>query len=119
MAAARNLIGDAGSIRPTMRDEEKAKENDSPSSKKPKLERSPSTRWEFAAAFGVFAVFSTGLFCIYLTMPTSVYVNLKLPRTISDLRFLKYAYFPPFCLLVGLFELPCLDVGRIILALIA
>ncbi|OAY58603.1 uncharacterized membrane protein At4g09580 [Manihot esculenta] len=89
MAAARNLIGDAGSIRPTMRDEEKAKENDSPSSKKPKLERSPSTRWEFAAAFGVFAVFSTGLFCIYLTMPTSVYVNLKLPRTISDLRFLK------------------------------
>ncbi|KAJ9167148.1 hypothetical protein P3X46_021819 [Hevea brasiliensis] len=89
MAAARNLMGDAGSNRPTMKDEEKAKEDDSPSSKKPKLERFPFTRWEFAAALGVFFVFSTGLFCIYLTMPTSVYVNLKLPRTVSDLRLLK------------------------------
>ncbi|KDP43353.1 hypothetical protein JCGZ_25458 [Jatropha curcas] len=90
MASARNLIGETGGNRPTtMRDEEKAKEDDSPSAKKPKLEKFPFTRWEFAAAFGVFFVFSTGLFCSYLTMPTSVYSNLKLPRTVSDLRLLK------------------------------
>ncbi|OAY23709.1 uncharacterized membrane protein At4g09580 [Manihot esculenta] len=89
MAAARILIGDIGNNRPIMKDEENAKEDDSPSSKKLKLERFPFTRWEFAAALGVFFVFSSGLFCIYLTMPTSVYVNLKLPRTVSDLRLLK------------------------------
>ncbi|KAF2290989.1 hypothetical protein GH714_017940 [Hevea brasiliensis] len=35
-----------------MRDEEKAKQEDSPSAKKPKLERFPFTRWEFTAALG-------------------------------------------------------------------
>ncbi|KAF2290981.1 hypothetical protein GH714_017807 [Hevea brasiliensis] len=89
MPAARNLIRNTGSIRPKMRDEEKAKQEDSPSAKKPKLERFPFTRWEFIAALAVLVVFSSGLFCIYLGMPTSVYVNLKLPRTVSDLRLLK------------------------------
>ncbi|KAJ9145992.1 hypothetical protein P3X46_028315 [Hevea brasiliensis] len=89
MPAARNLIRNTRSIRPKMRDEEKAKQEDSPSAKKPKLERFPFTRWEFTAALGVLVVFSSGLFCIYLGMPTSVYVNLKLPRTVSDLRLLK------------------------------
>ncbi|KAI3685213.1 hypothetical protein L6452_34450 [Arctium lappa] len=66
---------------------------DSPTTKKPvgsKLERKfPLTRWEFAAAFGVFLVFAIGLFCIYLTMPAADYGKLKLPRSISDLRILK------------------------------
>ncbi|KAF4366294.1 hypothetical protein CsatB_008922 [Cannabis sativa] len=89
MAAPRILTGD-GSVR-LLRDEENAKEeeDDSPSGKKPKFDRFPLSRWEFAAAIGVFLVFSAGLFCIYLTMPPAEYGKLKLPRTISDLRVLK------------------------------
>lgn len=105
MAAARNLVGETtgnggvsggGSRVIMMRDEEKAKEEDSPSAKRAKFERFPLTRWEFAAALGVFLLFSTGLFCIYLTMPAAEYGKLKLPRTISDLRLLKYASFFSF-----------------------
>ncbi|XP_062097351.1 uncharacterized membrane protein At4g09580-like [Humulus lupulus] len=90
MAAPRNLTGD-GAVR-LLRDEENAKaeeDDDSPSGKKPKSDRFPLSRWEFAAAIGVFMVFSAGLFCIYLTMPPAEYGKLKLPRTISDLRMLK------------------------------
>lgn len=87
MAAPRNLIGDTGKL---LRDEETAEEDDSPSGKKPKLERIPLNRWEFAAALGVLFVFSAGLCCIYLTMPAAEYEKFNLPRTISDLRMLKY-----------------------------
>ncbi|CAN1240564.1 Uncharacterized membrane protein At4g09580 [Linum grandiflorum] len=84
------LTGSSGGInRIGMRDEEKAKDDDSPSSKKSKLERFPCSRWEFAAAISVFLVFSTGLFCIYRTMPAAEYGKLKIPRTVSDLRLLK------------------------------
>ncbi|KAJ7973934.1 SNARE associated Golgi protein family [Quillaja saponaria] len=86
MAGPRNLISDAGRL---LRDEEKAKEEDSPTGKRPKFERFPLNRWEFAAALGVFLVFSIGLFCIYLTMPAAEYGKIKLPRTISDIRMLK------------------------------
>ncbi|KAI4346392.1 hypothetical protein L6164_007290 [Bauhinia variegata] len=86
MAAPRNLMGDPGRL---LRDEENAEEDDSPSGKKPKFERFPLNRWEFAAAIGVFFVFATGLFCIYLTMPAAEYGKIKLPRTVSDLRMLK------------------------------
>lgn len=82
MAAPRNVTA--------TRDEEKGEEDDSPSAKKPKSERFPLNTWEFAVAVAVFLVFSTGLFCIYLTMPSAAYTNLKLPRTLSDLRLLKY-----------------------------
>ncbi|WCJ44144.1 SNARE associated Golgi protein family [Euphorbia peplus] len=87
MAAARNVIGD----RVMMRDEEEAKEeeDDSPSGKKPKSDRFPFSTWELGTVFAVFIFFSTGLCCIYFTMPPSVYANLKLPRSISDLRTLK------------------------------
>ncbi|RDX74469.1 putative membrane protein, partial [Mucuna pruriens] len=71
------------------RDEEKGEDDDSPSAKKPKSERFPLNTWEFAVAVAVFFVFSTGLFCIYHTMPPAAYTNLKLPRTLSDLRLLK------------------------------
>ncbi|CAJ1976828.1 unnamed protein product [Sphenostylis stenocarpa] len=81
MAAPRNVTA--------TRDEEKGEDDDSPSAKKPKSERFPLNTWEFAAAVAVFFVFSTGLFCIYLTMPPAAYTNLKLPRTLSDLRLLK------------------------------
>ncbi|KAA8546316.1 hypothetical protein F0562_002944 [Nyssa sinensis] len=87
MAAPRNFVVEIGRLR----DEELAE--DSPTSKKPisaKLEgKFPLTRWEFTAALGVFFIFSTGLFCIYLTMPAAGYSKIKLPRTISDLRILK------------------------------
>ncbi|BBH09115.1 SNARE associated Golgi protein family [Prunus dulcis] len=86
MAAPRNLVGDAGRL---LRDEESAKEDDWSAGKKLKSERFPLTRWEFAAALGVFVVFSTGLICVYLTMPAAEYGKLKLPRTIADLRLLK------------------------------
>ncbi|KAG6737882.1 hypothetical protein POTOM_059413 [Populus tomentosa] len=95
MASTRNIVGgetttgnERGRVL-AMRDEEKAKEDDSPSAKRAKFERFPLTRWELAAALGVFFVFSSGLFCIYLTMPAAEYGKLKLPRTISDLRLLK------------------------------
>jgi len=108
MASARNLIVEiaAGNERGkvlTMRDEEKAKEDDSPSAKRSKFERFPLTRWELAAALGVFLVFSTGLFCIYLTMPAADYGKLKLPRSISDLRLLKYAALFFYFFLISIF----------------
>ena len=74
-----------------VREEENAE--DSPTTKKPMGARSEGklvlSRWEFTVALGVFVIFSTGLFCIYLTMPAAEYGNLKLPRTLSDLRALK------------------------------
>ncbi|GLT52209.1 hypothetical protein SLA2020_255620 [Shorea laevis] len=86
MAAPRNVL----------RDEESAAEangtredHDSPTGKRFKSDRFPLSRWEFAAFLGVFLIFSTGLFCIYLTMPAAEYGKLKLPRTMSDLRLLK------------------------------
>ncbi|KAJ6422105.1 hypothetical protein OIU84_027113 [Salix udensis] len=95
MASTRNIVGgetttgnERGRVL-TMRDEERAKEDDSPSAKRAKFERFPLTRWELAASLGVFFVFSTGLICIFLTMPAAEYGKLKLPRTISDLRLLK------------------------------
>ncbi|XP_059630895.1 uncharacterized membrane protein At4g09580 [Cornus florida] len=88
MAASRNFVVEIGRLR----DEENGE--DSPPSKKSigaKLEgKFPLTRWEFTAALGVFLIFSTGLFCIYLTMPAAEYSKLKLPRTVSDLRMLKH-----------------------------
>lgn len=80
MAASRNV---------GVRDEEKMKEDDSPTSKKPKFERFPLTKWELATALGIFLVCSTGLVCVYLTMPSAEYQSIKLPRTLSDLRVLK------------------------------
>ncbi|CAN1235397.1 Uncharacterized membrane protein At4g09580 [Linum perenne] len=74
--------------------EEEEDEDDSPFSKRPsssstKLERFPLSRWEFAAAVSVFFVFSAGLFCIYWTMPAAEYRNLRIPRSVSELRLLK------------------------------
>lgn len=64
-------------------------EENSPAAKKGKPDRLPVNSWEFAAAIGVFFVFTAGLFCIYLTMPAAQYGNIKLPRSLSDLRLLK------------------------------
>lgn len=96
MAAARNVvIGDGLRV---LRDEEesvngKFKEGEeSPTAKRFKSDRFPLTRWELAAFAGVFLLFVTGLFCIYLTMPPADYGKLKLPRTISDLRLLKSVF---------------------------
>lgn len=88
MAAPRNQIGESGRL---LRDEENAagEKDVSPTCKKPKSERFLLSRWEFTAALGIFFIFSSGLFCIYLTMPAADYGKLKLPRTISDLRMLK------------------------------
>ncbi|KAG2253972.1 hypothetical protein Bca52824_084108 [Brassica carinata] len=82
MALTRNLI----------RDEElgaMSDDDDSPSGKRSKLDRFPLSRWELAVSLGVFLVFSSGLFCIYITMPAAEFGKLKLPRSISDLRLLK------------------------------
>lgn len=87
MVAPRGLANEAGRLR----DEESAavgaEDSDSPMSKKARFV--PVTRWELAVSVGVFVVFSTGLFWIYWTMPAAEYGNIKLPRTISDLRRLK------------------------------
>ncbi|XP_031286116.1 uncharacterized membrane protein At4g09580-like [Pistacia vera] len=94
MAAARNVNVVIGDGLRTLRDEEggngKAKEaEESPTAKRFKSDRFPLTRWEFAAFVGVFLLFASGLFCVYLTMPPTEYGKLKLPRTVSDLRLLK------------------------------
>ncbi|KAF2564346.1 hypothetical protein F2Q70_00015931 [Brassica cretica] len=82
MAPTRNLIRDVelGTI---------SDEGDSPSGKRSKLDRFPLSRWELAVSLGVFLVFSSGLFCIYITMPAAELGKLNLPRSISDLRLLK------------------------------
>lgn len=96
MAAPRNSVAEGGG---GGRDEESNNAEDSPTSKKPIGARSegkfPLTRWELAAALGVFFVFSTGLFYVYLTMPDAEYGKLKMPRTVSDLRALKYVFLAP------------------------
>lgn len=85
MAAPRSLLIDTSRL---IIDEENGE--DSPTTKKPVGAKVvAANRWEFVAAFAVFTVFSTGLFCIYLTMPDAEYGKLKVPRTIADLRLLK------------------------------
>ncbi|OIT39448.1 PREDICTED: uncharacterized membrane protein At4g09580-like [Nicotiana attenuata] len=91
MAAPRSIVVETGRF-----DEEKrvdmssvAAELDSPTGKRYKEGKFPLSRWEFGAAFAVILVFSTGFLCIYLSMPAPEYAQLKLPRTISDLRILK------------------------------
>ncbi|KAG7015907.1 putative membrane protein, partial [Cucurbita argyrosperma subsp. argyrosperma] len=79
MAAPRNL---------TPKDEEKA-EMDSPAAKKLKSERYPLSRWGLAVALGSFLVFSAALYCIYSKMLASHFKNIKLPRSLTDLRMLK------------------------------
>lgn len=63
---------------------------DSPTGKRPKGDsRYPLTRWELAAALSIFLLFSSGLICVYFTMPEAEFRVLRLPRSISDLRILK------------------------------
>ncbi|KAK4601487.1 hypothetical protein RGQ29_010876 [Quercus rubra] len=87
MAAPRSAMGE--SVRIVLRDEDEENGDDSPSAKRPKLDRLPLTRWEIVASLSVFFIFSAGLFCVYLTMPAADFGKLKLPRSISDLRLLK------------------------------
>ncbi|KAL3634723.1 hypothetical protein CASFOL_021777 [Castilleja foliolosa] len=86
MAAPRSVVVETGS---RMLDRDVEMNADSPSEKKLKADKFPLSRWEFAAALGVFLVFSIGLLCIYLTMPAVEYEMLKLPRNLADLRLLK------------------------------
>ncbi|CAL0303080.1 unnamed protein product [Lupinus luteus] len=89
MAASRNFIGETEPK--LLMDEENNDDDDdySPSAKKSKFDRFPLNSYEVGAVVGVFFVFSSGLFCIYMTMPANEYGNIKIPRTVSDLRFLK------------------------------
>lgn len=113
MAAPRGLVVD------TTRDEEMnlGLLSESPTGKRYKEGKFPLSRWEFAAAIAVFVVFSIGLFSIYLTMPAAEYGKLKLPRSLSDLRMLKYGLFylllcsPPafFCIVAICIEFASLN----------
>ncbi|WOL06314.1 hypothetical protein Cni_G15046 [Canna indica] len=47
------------------------------------------SRWEAAAAAGVVASFGLGLVAVYLSMPSSDYSFLKLPRTLEDIQDLR------------------------------
>ncbi|XP_074279549.1 putative membrane protein At4g09580 [Silene latifolia] len=86
MAAPRIVIVGGGSGG----DEECVKMEDSPMSKKSKMEsRYPIKTGEVVVATAVFAVFVFGLFFIFWRMPAAQYGQIKLPRTISDLRILK------------------------------
>ncbi|GAB2271939.1 hypothetical protein Dimus_006767 [Dionaea muscipula] len=86
MVAPRVMVAEDG----RGRDEDREKFEDSPASKKPRLEgRFPLSRWELVTALGVFLIFLVGLSCIYLTMPAAEYGKIKLPRTMSELRLLK------------------------------
>ncbi|WZZ28704.1 hypothetical protein YC2023_012105 [Brassica napus] len=55
-------------------------DDDSPSGKRSKLDRFLLSRCELAVSLGVFLVFSSGLFCIYITMPAAESGKLKLPK---------------------------------------
>ncbi|KAE8715720.1 protein NDR1/HIN1-like 22 [Hibiscus syriacus] len=89
MAAPRNVLRDEESAAAALLSISSKEDDDSSSGKRLKSERFPVSRWELAAFFGVFLIFSTGLFCIYLTMPATEYGKLKIPRSISNLRLLK------------------------------
>ncbi|OMO62757.1 SNARE associated Golgi protein [Corchorus olitorius] len=89
MAAPRNVSRDEESAAVALLNNSSKEDDDSPTGKRFKSERFPVSRWELAAFLGVFLIFSTGLFCIYLTMPATEYGKLKIPRSVSDLRLLK------------------------------
>lgn len=95
-----------------LRDEESAKGEDSPAGKRPKPERFPLSPGELAVFVGVFFFFVAGLFCIYKTMPAAEYGKIKLPRTVSDLRVLKWVQLSPIprFLVVGACFVHCLMV---------
>lgn len=50
----------------------------------------PLAFWEIAVASGIVLGFGLALSSVYLTMPVSDYSFLKLPRTLNDLRILRY-----------------------------
>lgn len=58
----------------------------------------PLSRRDLAAATVVFAIFGVGLAGLYLSMPASDYSFLKLPRTLEDIRILRFEH---------LFACPC------------
>ncbi|KAK9667821.1 hypothetical protein RND81_13G013000 [Saponaria officinalis] len=53
------------------------------------LNKFPLTMWEISAASGVVIAYLLGLLGVYLTMPSSDYSFLKLPRTLEDLQILR------------------------------
>ncbi|XP_021765631.1 uncharacterized membrane protein At4g09580-like [Chenopodium quinoa] len=53
------------------------------------ISKYPLTMWEVSAAFGVVFAYGLGLLGVYLTMPSSDYSFLKLPRTLDDLQILR------------------------------
>lgn len=55
-----------------------------------KTSKFPLSSLEVAGACTVVLGFGLGLLCVYLTMPESDYSFLKLPRTLKDLRILRY-----------------------------
>ncbi|CAA0827822.1 Uncharacterized membrane protein [Striga hermonthica] len=87
MAAPRGAAAEAGVVR--VLDKDERCDAETPTDKKYRAGGYPLSRWEFAAAMGVFLVFCSGLLCIFLTMPASEYEMLRLPRTLADLRLLK------------------------------
>ncbi|PWA50455.1 SNARE associated Golgi protein [Artemisia annua] len=89
MAAPRSLTVEPERLIIMRGDLETGEQLDSPASKKNLGTRFPLTRWQFGLVFSVFVVFAIGLFCIYRNMPPLEYGQLKLPRSISDLRILK------------------------------
>ncbi|XVF30007.1 hypothetical protein REPUB_Repub16aG0020200 [Reevesia pubescens] len=93
MAAPRNVLRDEESAATALLNNNNSnsskEDDDSPTGKRFKSEKFPISRWELAAFLGVFLIFSTGLFCVYLTMPSTEYGKLKIPRSVSDLRLLK------------------------------
>ena len=56
----------------------------------------PLTMWEVSAASGIVIAYALGLLGVYLTMPSSDYSFLKLPRTLEDLQILRYPENFPF-----------------------
>ncbi|RWV90228.1 hypothetical protein GW17_00047587 [Ensete ventricosum] len=52
----------------------------------------PLSRRDLAAAAAVFAIFGVGLAGLYLSMPASDYSFLKLPRTLEDIRILRFEH---------------------------
>jgi hypothetical protein len=80
-----------------------ASSDDSPAAKKGKPElagaRPALTRSEAFAFAAVLALFTAGIFCVFLTAPRGEFGQiLRLPRSLADVRLLKYAYPCPLSL---------------------
>ena len=73
----------------------------------------PLSSWEVTVASTVLLGFVLGFLGVYLTMPSSDYSFLKLPRTLEDLQLLRYLllFFFIFLFCMSMCSIDCAELG--------